>query len=163
MSKSRSLARQCLALATVLWSAAGYADEAMTVSGAWVREAPSHAEVSAAYLTIHNPSTQTHTLTGVGSPQFQRAEIHSTRMINGQMHMQKLAEVAVAAQGTLEFKPGEYHIMLIQPLHPLKTGDIIEMTLQFKDGTHIAVQAPIRNSEEKDSEPHHHDMGDMKM
>ncbi len=163
MSKSVSFAGSCLALAAIIWSAAGYADDAMTVSDAWVREAPPHVEVNAAYFTLHNPGAQAHTLTGVSSPQFQRVEIHATRMMNGQVHMQRMAEVAVAAHSSVEFKPGEYHLMLKQPRRLLKAGDTIELTLKFKDALQITVKAPIRNGQEDGESHHHHDMNDMKM
>lgn len=163
MSKSVSLAGSCLALAAVIWSVSGYADDAMTVSGAWVREAPPHVEVSAAYFTLHNPGTEAHILTEVSSPQFQRAEIHATRMMNGQVHMQRVPELAVAARGSVEFKPGEYHLMLFQPRHSLKAGDTIELTLKFKDALQITVEAPIRKGEEDEEPHHHHDMNDMQM
>ena len=159
MSKSANLAGQCLTLAALIWSAS----DTLTVSNAWVREAPPHAEVSAAYLTLHNPGSQTQTLTDVSSPQFQRVEIHTTRMMNGQVHMQRVAEVSIAAHDSVELKPGGYHLMLINPQHTLKSGDIIELTLHFKSAPQITMQAPIRNAEQEEEPHHHHDMNDMKM
>jgi copper(I)-binding protein len=152
-----------LALPVLMWSAAGRAADALTVEDAWVREAPPHLEMSAAYLTIKNETSQDHTLVGVSSPQFQKVEIHSTRMMNGMVHMQMMKEVAIAAHNMLEFKPGAYHLMMIQPLHPLKAGEKVELTLKFNDVPPVTVQAPIRNADNDEEAPHHHDMDDMKM
>ena len=63
----------------------------------------------------------------------------------------------------LEFKPGAYHLMLMQPLHTLKAGDKVELTLTFANASPITVQAPVRNADNDEEAPHHHDMGDMKM
>jgi copper(I)-binding protein len=97
-----------LALSALTWSSAGRAADALTVEDAWVREAPPHAEMSAAYLTIKNETSQDHTLVGVSSPQFQKVEIHSTRMMNGMVHMQMMKEVAIAphADATLASAQG---------------------------------------------------------
>lgn len=144
-----------IACQSVVW-----ADESITVENAWVRDASPHAEMSAAYLTIMNHSAQAQTLTSVSSPQFQQAEVHKTQMVNGQVHMQREDNVTVPAHGSLEFKPGEYHLMLIHPVHALKEGDMVELRLQFKGARQLTVQAPIRESAE---EAHPHDMDDMKM
>lgn len=157
------LARRYLAAAVLLWSTFGYADGTLTVGGAWVSEAPPHAEVNAAYLTLHNPDEHSHILESVSSPQFQRVEIHATRVTNGQVHMQRMNSVIVAAHGDLKFKPGEYHLMLIQPLHPPKLGDTIELKLTFKDASAITVRAPVRSRDDNDKPQLHTDMNDMKM
>ncbi len=151
------------AFSILLWSGIGRAAEALNVEDAWVREAPPHAEVSAAYLTIDNQTSRIQTLIGVSSPQFRKVEIHTTRMANGQVHMQMLHEASIAAHDRLEFKPGAYHLMLLQPLHPLKSGDMVELILKFDHAPQITIQAPIRNAENDGESPHHHDMGDMKM
>lgn len=153
-------------LGITAWQSACWADEAISVENAWVREAPPHAETSAAYLTIRNNSDQGRTLLGITSPQFQKAEIHNTQMADGQVRMQRQDKVAIAPHGSLEFNPGGYHLMLINPLHPLKEGDMVELRLQFNEVPRLTVQAPIRKSEEtKDSHQGHgmQDMQDMKM
>ena len=157
MSKSANFAGHCLMLAALIWSGSGHAEDMLTVSGAWVREAPPHAEVSAAYLTLHNPGARDQTLTDVSSPQFQ------SRMMNGQVHMQRLEEVTIPAHGSVAFKPGDYHLMLIKPRQMLKSGDTVELTLKFKSAPQITVQTSIRNAEQEDEMHHHHDMNDMKM
>jgi copper(I)-binding protein len=163
MDKSMSLARRYLAAALLLWSAVGHADGTLTVGGAWVSEAPPHAEVNAAYLTLHNPDAHAHILENVSSPQFQSAEIHATHVTNGQVRMQRMNSVVIAAHGDLEFKPGEYHLMLIQPLHPPKLGDTIVLKLTFKDVSAITVRAPVRDRADDDKPRLHPDMTDMQM
>ena len=101
---------------------------------------------------------------GVSSPQFQKVEIHNTTMADGQVHMQREDEVAIAAHGSLEFKPGAYHLMMIHPVGTLKKGDMVELRLRFKDASQLTVQAQIRESaEEAPAHDHHGMMHDMMM
>jgi periplasmic copper chaperone A len=146
----------------IICQAAAWADDPVMVENAWVRDAPPHAEMSAAYLTIMNHSAQTQTLAAVSSPQFQKVEVHRTVMVNGQVRMRREDNVTVPAHGSLEFKPGGYHLMLIHPLHALKEGDMVELRLQFKDAQPLTIQAQIRESAEE-AHPHDMDMHDMKM
>lgn len=163
MNKARCLAKQGLVLATAIWSATSLADVSLTVSNAWVRETPPNAEVSAAYLTVHNQTSQAHTLMGISSPQFQKAEMHRTQIVNGQARMQRMPEVIIDAHGSVEFKPEGYHLMLIKPLRPLKVGDTVELRLRFNDSPQVTIQAPIRKTEDAEDPHHNHDMNDMKM
>jgi len=147
-----------LVISAAMWSMTVLAQDTMIVDHAWVREAPPHVEVSAAYLTVHNPGTQAHVLTGISSPQFEKGEIHATRIINGQVRMQRVAEVTVVALGSVAFKPGEYHLMLIHPRRRLKAGDKVELRLEFDDAPPITINAPIRKTEHEENSHHHHDM-----
>jgi copper(I)-binding protein len=163
MNKVSLFAKQCLVLVTLLWSTTSLAEESFTISNAWVPEAPPKAEVSAAYLTIQNQTNHAHTLVGISSPQFQKTELHESKTVDGQERMQRIKTLAIEAHGSVELKPGGYHLMLIKPLQPLKAGGTVELKLQFDDASQITVQAPIRKIGDADKAPHHHDMSDMKM
>jgi len=140
-----------------------WADGSISIENAWVRDAPPHAEMSAGYLTIMNHSAQAQTLTSVSSPQFQKVEAHKTEMVNGQVRMLREDNVTVPAHGSMEFKPGGYHLMLIHPLHELKLGDRVELHLQFKGSQPLTVEAQIREAAEKMPPHDMHKMHDMNM
>ena len=57
-----------------------------------------------------------------------------------------IAGVDIPAGGTLELKPGGYHIMLINLKQELKVGDKIELTLTFEKAAPIVVTAEVRES-----------------
>ena len=147
-----------IALAFMAYHAAARADDALMATDAWVREAPPHAEVSAGYLTLHNHSAQAHKLVGVSSPQFQKAEIHEMKMANGQARMQRVGELTIAPNSSVELKPGGYHLMLIKAVQPLKAGDTVEIKLQFNDTPPVTVQAPVRKTDAEEQPHQHHDM-----
>ena len=145
-------------LVLLFYQSIAAADSSLMIENPWVRDSPPHAAMSAAYLTIMNHSDQAQVLETVTSPQFQKAEVHRTELMDGQVHMQREDNVSVAAHGSLEFKPGGYHLMLIHPLQALKLGDTVELRLQFKDAPSLTVLAPIRESAD---ETPPHDMGNM--
>jgi copper(I)-binding protein len=45
--------------------------------------------------------------------------------------------------GTLEMKPGGYHIMLMGLKAPLKTGEEIEITLTFEKAGALTLKVPV--------------------
>jgi copper(I)-binding protein len=154
MSRHRSLT----ALLALGWASVSAA-AGLTMSDAWVREAPPGTEINAAYFTLRNEDGAAHILTGAVSPQFDRAELHATRVSGGQVRMQRVEAVEVPAHGSVRFEPGGYHLMLIRPRRPLQAGDSVTLTLQFKDADAVTIQAPVRQSDK----PDRHHMRDMGM
>ena len=61
----------------------------------------------------------------------------------GMMGMQPVARLEIPAGGTVELKPGGYHIMLMGLARPLKEGDEIELTLSFAKAGDVKVKAKV--------------------
>ena len=64
----------------------------------------------------------------------------------GMMGMQPVARVEIAAGGSLQLKPGGYHVMLIGLVKDLKAGDTIDVTFRFERAGEITVKAQVRES-----------------
>ena len=60
--------------------------------------------------------------------------------------MQPVARLEIPAGGSVELKPGSYHIMLIGLKQDLKAGDTIEITLTFEKAGEVKVTAEVRES-----------------
>ena len=103
-----------------------------TVEDAWVREAPPNASVMAGYVTITNNSKQDHILTFAKSKQFSAVEIHSTIVEDGVAKMRRQDDLPVPAGGSLELKPGSYHLMLMSPKTAFKANDEVTVTVCLK-------------------------------
>jgi copper(I)-binding protein len=121
-----------------------YAGDEITVSHAWVREAPPTAHVSAGYLTIENNSDKPIVLTGITAENFSRAEIHDMRMEQGKMIMQQLETIVIDPHTRLELQPGGKHLMLMQPKKSLKAGEKTSVVLVFKGEKRIPVSMEVR-------------------
>ena len=135
----------CLALATAWLPGALMANGPSTrVSHVWIREAPPGVEVLGGYFTLENLTAKPLTLTAVSSPDFGSVMMHETVQQSGQESMQEVAKIDVPAHGSVEFKPGGYHLMLMQPKKNLGAGDTVTLMLAFSDGSELAILAPMR-------------------
>jgi copper(I)-binding protein len=72
-------------------------------------------------------------LVSAASPAAKTVEIHQMSMENGVMKMRALPGLDIPAGGSVELKPGGYHLMLIDLRKPLAEGDAIALTLRFQD------------------------------
>jgi len=116
-----------------LLTACGQApSEAFSVKDAWVREAPPNASMMAGYVTIKNNSDQDRILTFAKSKQFNMVEIHRTIVEDGVAKMRRQDDLPIPAGGSLELKPGSYHLMLMGPKSALKATDQVTVTICLK-------------------------------
>ena len=127
----------------LMLSQATFAGE-LEVHDAWVREAPPNMTMLAAYLQLHNHGGKMQSLVRASSPAFERVELHRSEQRDGMMHMAKVSKVMVAGHGMVAFEPGGLHLMLINPVKPLKAGDSVALSLYFQDGSKLDIQAPVR-------------------
>jgi copper(I)-binding protein len=120
---------------------------ALSVSGAWARPSPSMALAGAAYFTITNGTGKADRLLGVTSPAAKHPELHETTAdASGMMAMHPVDGIDVPAGGTVDLKPGGYHVMLIDLTADLVAGSKIELTLQFRDAGAMTISAEVRKS-----------------
>lgn len=148
-----------VALVSVLLAVAALsvsAGEKAMIHGAWVREASPNMMMHAAYLTVTNPGPRTIHLVGVESTQYVKAELHLSKVTNGVATMVRQDQLTIPAGGTLILKPGSFHIMLVKPMDPVKSGDEIDISLRFADGTEVAAKALVRKGQAEAVEMHKH-------
>jgi len=159
----RSLARvtgpvAALALATSVLAgcSAGGGTAGITVTDAWARTSPMVAAAGAAYMVIENTGTETDALLGASSPAAATVEVHETYKVEaespmasdgmggGMMGMRPISRLEVPAGGSVELKPGGYHVMLIDLTADLTAGSTIEITLRFENAGEVKVTAEVR-------------------
>ncbi len=128
---------------------------ALTVIDAWVPAAPPGVKTFAAYLTLHNTTTEARSVVAVVSPQFGKTEIHTFKVRDGVAMMHHLAQVGVGSGNKLKFAPKGLHIMLMQPKDIPIVGDVIDITISFDNGSTLAVKAPVRKRQTMEM-PHKH-------
>ena len=113
-------------------------------SHVWVREAPPGSDVMAGYFTLENLTDKKLTLTGVSSPDFGSVMLHESVQKDGEESMQDVAEVTIPSHGSVEFKPGGYHLMLMQPKKNYYSGDLVTLMLTFSDKSGLMLMANVR-------------------
>ena len=101
----------------------------------------------AMYLTISNSGGAPDRLLKVVGDIAKSIELHTVIKNGDVMQMRPVEAVDVPANGSVELKPGSFHVMLIGLNRDLKLGDTFEMTLQFEKAGPIKVQAVVKQPE----------------
>jgi periplasmic copper chaperone A len=112
---------------------------------AWIRWLPANIP-SGAYLTLINSGTTPRVLVSAVSSDFADVSFHQTRTVHGVSEMSAVSSLTVNPQHSLQFAPGGYHLMLMQPLRTLHPGDHVPITLRFADGTSLLVSFEVRSA-----------------
>ncbi len=144
------LTQLCL-LTTVTVNAA---EKTVIVSNAWISEAPPTVNINAGYLIIDNPLAQPITLSRVESEDFERIEIHRSMLSEGSAKMELQTQIEIPGHSTFEFSPGDYHLMLFEPLRKLRSGMLSSFILHFSGEKQIEVVAEVKRLKLDNS--HHH-------
>ena len=118
--------------------------DAISVTNPWIREAPPGARALGAYMTITNHSSNAATLESISSPDFPRIEIHRTKMHEGMAHMFKQSSLRIQPGNSVALEPGGYHLMLMQPVRSLRSGDSVKLQLHFDNGEIVDISAVVR-------------------
>lgn len=145
------------ALAFLLMHAAPlHADNAIRIEDPWVRAAPASAMAQGGFLVMENTTNVDIHLIEATSSQFGRVELHRTEEVEGLMRMVKQERIAIPANGRTVLKPGDYHIMLIEPKEHLQPGDAVSVILTFDHAPAQTIEMPVRDMRGGNHGRHHH-------
>ena len=152
------LALAALLVAATVAACSTGGNASIKVTNPWARASSAMAAAGAAYMTIQNTGSATDALVGASSPAARTVEVHETVAMGspapsasggtagGMMGMQPVARLEIPAGGSVELKPGGYHIMLIDLTKDLNAGATIEITLTFEKAGKVTVSAEVRES-----------------
>lgn len=135
-----------LAVVCLFSSTLSIAGNVITVEKAWVREAPPVSRVNAAYMIIRNNSAKDVTLESVVSRFYAEAMIHRTVIENGISRMLHQDKLVIPAHGHITLQPDGLHMMLMQPISPLREGDSIFVKLNFAELAPVFVNLPVQKT-----------------
>ncbi|MBB5515658.1 hypothetical protein FHS89_001670 [Rubricella aquisinus] len=111
----------------------------LTIDHPWARETTPMARASGGFMTITNTGDRDERLLSA-SADFARAELHITVTEDGVNRMMEQEDgIVIPAGGTLEFKPGSYHVMFMGLTGPFIEGEEKEVTLIFERAGQIDV------------------------
>ena len=160
-----------VALLVAACSSGGGESGGIGVSEPWARTSPMVAGAGAAYMVIENTGTAADFLVGGSSDVAKAVEVHETVAMESVapmestgmgmespmassgmgtggsvMGMQKMDRLEIPAGGSVELKPGSYHIMLIDLTRELKAGEKIDLILKFEKAGDVKVTAEVREN-----------------
>jgi copper(I)-binding protein len=117
-----------------------------TVKEPWVRGTVAQQKATGAFMQL--TSAQGGKLVAAQSPVAGIVEIHEMAMEGNVMKMRAVPGVDLPPGKVVEFKPGGYHVMLMDLKQQLKDGDNVPVVLiiEGKDGKResVEVKAPVK-------------------
>ena len=119
------------------------ASQDIVVSEAQVQVPIPGKNLTSAYFLLRNKGEHPRHLVGVQADFAARAELHGHEMKDGMARMRRQDSVLIAPGSELRFKSGGHHVMLFDLKLRPRTGDLLELVLEFDDGSHkrVNVQA----------------------
>jgi len=145
MTLRRSLSFTVAAAVLTLTAAAAQAQtQTVTVRDAWVREPMGGRNVTGAFAIVENSGATPRSIVAATADVSDKVELHEMKNENGMMRMSPLKKFDVPAHGTLELKPGSFHVMLFDVTRKLVAGETVRLTLTLDDGSTISTAAQVR-------------------
>ena len=139
--------RTAAAAAVVLTAACATAQTpAVTVRDAWVREPMGGRTMTGAFAVVENAGATPKAIVAASSDISDKVELHEMKNENGMMRMSPVKKMDVPAKGTLELKPGSFHVMLFDVKRKIADGEKISLTFTFDDGSKVTTEAQVRKA-----------------
>lgn len=117
------------------------ASQDMVVSEAQVQVPIPGKNLTSAYFVLRNKGEHPRQLVGVQADFAARTELHGHEMKDGMARMRRQDSVIIAPRSELRFESGGHHVMLFDLKLRPRTGDVLELVLEFGDGSHKRVSA----------------------
>jgi copper(I)-binding protein len=127
----------------------------------WTRAMLPGQPVGGGYFAVTNKGRSADRLLSVSTPVAGRAEIHSMAMKDNVMVMRPVeGGLEIPPGGTIELKPGHFHLMFMDVKKPFHEGDTIPVTLEFEHAGKVDIMMPVEAASAKGM---HGQMDHMKM
>lgn len=94
-------------------------------------------------MTLTNASAIPYALTAVSCNAAGLVELHETSKRGGMIQMRRISQIDIPANGSVELKPGSYHVMLMELEKELTAGTTETLTLSFSDKSQMTVEASV--------------------
>ena len=106
-------------------------NQPVQVKSAWVRATVAGQQGTGAFMTVTAKAATR--LVAVTTPVAGVAEVHEMKMEGDVMKMRAVPMLDLPAGKAVQFKPGGYHVMLMDLKQPLTQGSTVPLTLVFKN------------------------------
>ena len=141
----RGRVRQLLAIVLSLTASAQLqARECARVKDAWIRMPPANMPMMAGFGRVVNDCPKPLMIVAVRSQAFASVELHETRTVDGVSRMRAVPELRLPPDGSVLFKPGGLHLMMMRPGAPLKYGSKVVVEFVLADGGRLLGEFEVR-------------------
>jgi len=120
------------------------------VRDGWIRLAPGGMAMPmlSGFGRIENRCSHSVVVVGTHSPAFGDISLHRTSVVDGISRMRPVAVLPIAANEAATLQPGGLHLMLMQPVSPLKAGAQVQVFFRLKDGREVRGAFVVRSATE---------------
>jgi copper(I)-binding protein len=132
-------------MAIQLVAAQEYKLKSLSIDHPFARATPPGARAAGAYLGMENDGPTSDRLVSVSSPIAGVVEMHEMTMDGGVMRMRPMPSIEITAGTRIDFKPGGYHIMLMDLKRPLKKGEQFPLVLSFEKAGMLEVSVSVED------------------
>ena len=123
----------------------GYRAGPLAIQHPWSRETAVGQAVGGGFLTIANSGSREDRLLSGATPVAAEVQLHTMTMDGGIMRMRQVTDgIAIPAKGSVELKPGSYHIMFMGLKRQLHQGERVPVTLRFQRAGNVTVQFAVQ-------------------
>ena len=117
-------------------------NEGVEISDVWARPGIEGGN-SGVFFLVKNHTDEEIKIVSADSDISNYVEVHKSYKVDDVMKMEKQDFVVVGAGAELAFKPGSYHIMVIDLLNDLNVGYEFEVTIQFENQPEQTIQVTV--------------------
>ena len=115
---------------------------AIKIENAYTRATAPGQQVAGGFMKIENKGTADQ-LVSASSPVAGEVQLHEMSMDGNVMKMRQVKDIAVPANGTVELKPGGYHLMFLNLKGPFNAGQTVPVKLKFAKAGEVEVKLPV--------------------
>jgi hypothetical protein len=133
------------AAALVVGSGTAASAQHLNATNAWFRALPTGLPAGG-YFTLHNSGTTPVELVAAESAACGMLMLHRSTEAGGISRMSDVNSVAIPPAGTIEFAPGGYHLMCMNPAAAMSPGKHVRVTLIFADHTRLEVDFAVKSA-----------------
>lgn len=130
----RKTLRSVALLASLCFSQAILAGDALRFSDGSYRVPPPGAPVTAGFGSLHNHSSEPVRITHASSPEFDKVELHLSIVENDVAKMRKLDGLVVEGHSMVKLEHGGYHLMLMGLKQELQADQKVSVLLHTSVG-----------------------------
>jgi copper(I)-binding protein len=145
-------------LLAVMSSASGhdYKVGSLKIDHPWSRATPKGASVAGGYMKITNTGATPDRLVGGNTEVAQKFELHQMSMDGGVMKMRELDKgLEIPPGGTIELKPGSFHVMMTGVTRPFVKGERVKASLMFEKAGKVDIEFAV-DAAGGDAKEHQH-------
>ena len=136
-----------VSVSSVLFNSGVFAQSAkvgsLEIEDAYTRATVPGQQVAGGFLKIENKGTVDQ-LVSASSLVAGQVQIHEMAMEGNVMKMRQIKDLNVPAGGSVELKPGSYHLMFINLKSPLVAGETVPVKLNFAKAGEVEVKLPVK-------------------